>query len=127
MLFLGILSPIVNGPLLAAVQAAVAPEMQGRVFSLIGSMSAGMSPIGLIIAGPIADKLGVQTWFIIGGIVTGLMGIGSLFVPAIMNFEEGRSGDKPGVIEKSVIPDLGLVGEYAVKAIQPTKVDPDCT
>ncbi len=50
-----------------------------------------MSPIGLMIAGPIADKLGVQTWFIIGGVVTGLMGIMSLFIPAIMHFEDGRN------------------------------------
>ena len=91
MLFLGIVNPIVNGPLIAAVQAAVAPEMQGRVFTLISSLAAAMSPIGLMIAGPISDKLGVQTWFIIGGIVTGLMGVASLFIPAIMHFEDGRA------------------------------------
>jgi DHA3 family macrolide efflux protein-like MFS transporter len=90
MLFLGIVNPIVNGPLMAAVQAAVAPEMQGRVFTLISTMAAAMSPIGLMIAGPISDKLGVQTWFIIGGVVTIVMGIGSLFIPAIMHFEDGR-------------------------------------
>lgn len=92
MLYLGIVNPIVNGPLLAAVQAAVAPEMQGRVFTLISTLAAGMSPIGLIIAGPIADKMGVQTWFIIGGVVTGLMGVVSVFIPAIMHFEDGRVG-----------------------------------
>lgn len=90
MLYMGIINPIVNGPLLAAVQAAVAPEMQGRVFTLINTMAGGMSPIGLIIAGPISDRLGVQTWFIIGGVVTGLMGLVSLFIPAIMHFEDGR-------------------------------------
>ncbi len=90
MFFLGVINPIVNGPLLAAVQAAVAPEMQGRVFTLINTMAAGMSPIGLMIAGPISDKLGVQTWFLIGGIVTVVMGVASLFVPAIMHFEDGR-------------------------------------
>jgi DHA3 family macrolide efflux protein-like MFS transporter len=90
MLYLGILNPIVNGPLMAAVQAAVTPEMQGRVFTLINTMAAGMSPIGLIIAGPISDRLGVQTWFIIGGLVTILMGAASIFIPAVMHFEEGR-------------------------------------
>jgi MFS transporter, DHA3 family, macrolide efflux protein len=101
MLFLGIVNPIVNGPLMAAVQAAVAPEMQGRVFTLIGTMAAAMSPIGLMIAGPISDKLGVQTWFIIGGVVTIVMGIGSLFIPAIMHFEDGRQAT-------SVAPSEGL-------------------
>lgn len=94
MFFLGVINPIVNGPLFAAVQAVVAPEMQGRVFSLIGSVSAAMSPLGLIIAGPVADKLGVQSWFLIGGVVCGLMGIAALFIPAVMNFEEGRKQDK---------------------------------
>jgi hypothetical protein len=32
----------------------------------------------------------VQTWFIIGGIVTCVMGIAGVFVPAIMKFEDGR-------------------------------------
>jgi DHA3 family macrolide efflux protein-like MFS transporter len=126
-LYLGIVNPIVNGPLLAAVQAAVAPEMQGRVFTLIGTMAAAMSPIGLIIAGPIADKLGVQTWFIIGGIVTGLMGIASLFIPAIMHFEDGRSSDKPAVAEKSVVSELGLVGEQIVIAAQSNPIEVDCS
>jgi DHA3 family macrolide efflux protein-like MFS transporter len=60
MFFLGVVNPIVNGPLFAAVQAAVAPEMQGRVLPH-QQHAAAMSPIGLMIAGPIADKLGVQT------------------------------------------------------------------
>jgi DHA3 family macrolide efflux protein-like MFS transporter len=92
MFWLGFVNPITNGPLLAAVQATVAPEMQGRVFTLISSVASAMSPLGLIIAGPVADKFGVQTWFIMGGVVTLLMAITMFFVPAIMNFEKGRNG-----------------------------------
>jgi DHA3 family macrolide efflux protein-like MFS transporter len=99
MFFLGMVNPIVNGPLMAAVQAAVAPEMQGRVFTLISTMAAAMSPLGLMIAGPISDKLGVQTWFIIGGVVTIAMGIGGLFIPAVMHFEDGRNGTSTQTIE----------------------------
>ena len=104
MLFLGIINPIVNGPLLAAVQAVVAPEMQGRVFTLINTMAGAMSPIGLMIAGPIADKLGVQTWFIIGGVVTGLMGLVGFFVPAVMHFEDGRNTAQPTAVENPALP-----------------------
>jgi DHA3 family macrolide efflux protein-like MFS transporter len=127
MLYIGIVNPIVNGPLMAAVQAAVAPEMQGRVFTLIGTMAAGMSPIGLIIAGPIADKLGVQTWFIIGGIVTGLMGISGFFLPAIMHFEDGRTADHPVVSEKPAIPSTELVGERASDVSRSTSINIDYT
>jgi DHA3 family macrolide efflux protein-like MFS transporter len=126
-LFVGIMSPIVNGPLLAAVQAAVAPEMQGRVFTLIQTMAAGMSPFGLIIAGPIADKLGVQTWFIIGGIVTGLMGIAGFFLPAVMHFEDGRIAGQPTVIEKSAIPTHEPVVEGTPKVSQSTSINIDYT
>jgi DHA3 family macrolide efflux protein-like MFS transporter len=90
MLLMGMFNPIVNGPLMAAVQAIVAPEMQGRVFTLIGSVASAMTPLGLIVAGPIADQFGTQIWFIIGGVVTFMMGMGAFFVPAVMNFEEGR-------------------------------------
>ena len=77
--------PITDGPLLAVMQDVVAPDMQGRVFTLFGSLVKAMTPLGLIIAGPVADIFGVQTWFIIGGIVTGFMGIIGFFVPAIIN------------------------------------------
>jgi len=126
-LFLGIVNPIVNGPLMAAVQAAVAPEMQGRVFTLIGTMAAAMSPIGLIIAGPIADKLGVQTWFVIGGIVTILMGIISPFIPAIMHFEDGRSASTSAVSDQSALPGLERVGAQVAKASKVNPVEVECT
>jgi DHA3 family macrolide efflux protein-like MFS transporter len=91
MLAAGFMNPIVNGPLLAVIQAVVAPEMQGRVFTLIMSFSAAMSPLGLILAGPFADRFGVQAWFVIGGLITALLGVTAFFVPAIMRIEEDRS------------------------------------
>ncbi len=95
--FLGFFNPITNGPLFAAVQAAVRPDMQGRVFTLITSVASAMTPLGLILAGPIADRFGVQIWFIVGGIVTIFMGIIAFFIPAVMNFEKGRTEDQQPV------------------------------
>ena len=96
MLVAGIAGPMVNGPLLAALQGTVPPEMQGRVFTLIGSMATLMTPLGLAIAGPLADAYGVQVWFVIGGVIAGLLGLGGFFVPAIMHFEEGRAAPGEG-------------------------------
>jgi DHA3 family macrolide efflux protein-like MFS transporter len=87
MFVLGVMNPLVNGPLFAVIQAVVAPEMQGRVFTLISSFATAMTPIGLIVAGPVADRLGVQVWYVIGGVVTILLGVGAFFIPAIMNIE----------------------------------------
>jgi len=92
MMFLsGVATPIIDGPMLALAQAVVAPEMQGRVFTLMQSFASAMTPLGLLIAGPASDALGPQIWFIVGGITCVLLAIGALFVPAIVHLEEGKS------------------------------------
>ncbi len=54
----GFMNPITNGPVFAIFQSVVAPDMQGRVFTVLGSVTAAMSPLGMIIAGPVADTFG---------------------------------------------------------------------
>ncbi|MEJ2706988.1 MAG: MFS transporter [Anaerolineales bacterium] len=93
MFIVGVSNPITNGPLFAILQSVVAPDMQGRVFTLLMSAASAMSPLGLIIAGPVADTLGVQTWYLAGGAVTILMGLGAFFVPAVMQIERGHPLD----------------------------------
>jgi DHA3 family macrolide efflux protein-like MFS transporter len=97
-LLTGIMQPITNGPLFAVMQSTVAPDMQARIFSLLGSLASGMSPIGLIIAGPISDKLGIQTWFLLGGTLCILMAIVGLFIPALMNIEE-KAAQNENILE----------------------------
>jgi DHA3 family macrolide efflux protein-like MFS transporter len=88
MFLVGFFLPVANGPLLAAVQATVEPAMQGRVFTLIGSVSAGMAPLGLLIAGPVADRLGVNSWYLLGGVVCLMMGVLGFFIPAVVHLED---------------------------------------
>jgi DHA3 family macrolide efflux protein-like MFS transporter len=85
-----------NGPLQAVLQTAIAPEVQGRVFSLLGAGAAAMMPLGLLIAGPVADWLGVQFWYIIGGSICILTTIVASFIPAIMNIEQNQGVSAPG-------------------------------
>lgn len=89
-LFAGLMIPIVNGSLGALMQATVDPAMQGRVFTLVGALATAMSPLGLIIAGPLADTLGVQTWYFAGGLACIAMGTLAFFLPAVMTLETGR-------------------------------------
>jgi DHA3 family macrolide efflux protein-like MFS transporter len=84
-----------NGTFFAAMQGAIPPEMQGRVFTLLMSLSAAMAPVGLVIAGPVADLIGARTWFVIGGAVLTLMGVLGFFVPAIMNLERDAPNSPP--------------------------------
>lgn len=89
----GFMSPIANGPLNAIMQSKVPPEMQGRVFTLIGSACAAMMPISMLVAAPIAEWLGVRAWFLIGGAVTILMGTAAFMNAKIMSIE-GETGVK---------------------------------
>ena len=65
--------------------------MQGRVITVALNGTAATDPVGLAIAGPLADILGVRIWYVLGGIVTIAMGVGSFFAPAIMHIEEVRT------------------------------------
>ena len=88
MAFVGVMNPIANGPFFAVLQSVVAPEIQGRVFTVIGSVSMLMSPIGLAIAGPLSDRFGVQIWYRVGGFAALLMILLIYATPAIYNLED---------------------------------------
>ncbi len=103
----GITIAMVNGPLQAVFQATVDPEMQGRVFTLVASLASAMTPVGLIIAGPLSDRVGVQTWFLIAGVVMLLAGIVGFFIPAIMHIEDNRGQ------QAAVLPEAVSAPEYA--------------
>lgn len=102
MMFGGIMSSLCNGPVMAIFQSTVAPSMQGRVLTLVGSATAAMMPLGLALAGPIADLIGVRTWFLIGGLGTIIVGIVGFFIPSLVNIERDRDDyipeeESPGV------------------------------
>jgi DHA3 family macrolide efflux protein-like MFS transporter len=90
------LNSMANGTFFAAMQAAIPPEMQGRVFTLLMSLGAATAPVGLAIAGPVADLVGVMTWFVIGGASFTLMGVLGFFIPSIVNLERDAPRAAPG-------------------------------
>ena len=87
-LCVGIFIPITNGPINAVMQSAVDPSMQGRVFTLVQSLAGAMSPLGLIIAGPLSEFLNIQIWYIVGGAVTFSVAIAGLFSKKLMRLED---------------------------------------
>lgn len=54
-------------PYMATLQRSIPPEAQGRVFSLIGSLMSLAMPVGLILSGPAAERIGVHGWFFVTG------------------------------------------------------------
>ena len=86
--FLGMALPFVNGPIQATLQATVAPEFQGRVFTIYISVCGAMAPLGLAIAAPIADLVGVRSWYAAGGIACLAMGACGFLVPSIVRIAD---------------------------------------
>jgi DHA3 family macrolide efflux protein-like MFS transporter len=87
-LLVGLMLPMIDGPFLAIFQIAVAPEKQGRVFTLLGSLLGLTSPVGLAIAGPVSDWLGLQVWYWVAGALSIGAGVMFLFNQAILQIED---------------------------------------
>ena len=96
-LILGTSNPVANSPLPAIMNAIIAKDMQGRIFSLLSSMGNLMMPLGLAIAGPMADAVGIQWTYFIGGGAIILMMPMVLLNKSIMNIEKLQPEDSPAV------------------------------
>ncbi|MFT3893548.1 MAG: MFS transporter [Anaerolineales bacterium] len=95
--FSSAMTPITNGPLGAIMQAKVRPDMQGRVMSLVNSAATAMAPLGLLIAGPVSDLIGIRAWYLIAGLVTIFMGFLGFSLPAVMQIEDEHPNE-PSVV-----------------------------
>jgi len=88
----GLMIPLIDGPIMAILQGTVAPEMQGRVFTLMGSLLWITSPFSLAVAGPVTDWLGIQVWYVTAGVLCGVIGLVGFFIPVIVNIEQNHDG-----------------------------------
>lgn len=88
----GLAVPLVDGPMMAILQAKVRPEIQGRVFTLLGSLLSLTVPIGLLLAGPLSDLFTLQVWYLLAGVACVALGISMFFVPSVMYIEEHQEG-----------------------------------
>jgi DHA3 family macrolide efflux protein-like MFS transporter len=84
------MNAITNGSAFALFQTMVAPELQGRVFTVIMSMAGAISPLSLAVGGPLADWLGVRTLYFIAGGALILLAIAGWMSPVILNLEENN-------------------------------------
>jgi len=118
-----------NVSLQSIMQAKVAPDVQGRVFGAIGQLAMLMSPIALLISGPLADKVVAPLveqpiWetftpvvgsgpgahygliFLVSGVLTVLLALAMLFVPSIRNLEADLPDYVPEVAPDEIEPNL---------------------
>ncbi len=99
MLFMGTMNSLTNGPLFALLQDKVEPEMQGRVFTLLNSGAQIMMPISMIIATPLADWLGLQSWYLIAAAACVVMAVYGLVNKNIATLDQQQPGGSAVSVE----------------------------
>ncbi|OPX57991.1 MAG: enterobactin exporter EntS [Methanomassiliicoccales archaeon PtaB.Bin134] len=85
---IGITLALLNGSFMAMLQAKVPFDKQGRVFALISAGVTAMMPAGLLLAGPLADLLGVRAWYLIAGVPMALLTVVFMAMPSVTRIEE---------------------------------------
>jgi DHA3 family macrolide efflux protein-like MFS transporter len=84
----GAMMALIHGALFAVIQSRVAPEMQGRVLAFTLSAVSMAVPLGLALAGPLADRLGPECWFAAAGITCLGMAAAAAASPAVRRLED---------------------------------------
>jgi len=97
MFLFGFMVPFIDGPFIAIIQANVSPEYQGRVLTMTTSLLWLTTPIGLGIAGPVADAFGLPIWYALaGGLCLVGMLVGAL-LPQVRSIEGKKEKAVPEV------------------------------
>jgi MFS transporter, DHA3 family, macrolide efflux protein len=76
-----------NIPYMAYIQKSVKAENLGKVISFVTSLVSLGIPLGLFVAGPIAERVGVGRWMVGAGALMSIIGIGSYFMTR--GFDDG--------------------------------------
>jgi MFS transporter, DHA3 family, macrolide efflux protein len=77
-----------NAPMMALLQSQVPNELQGRVISLLNTVMGLAGPIGLVLAAPLGEAVGVRGVFIAGGILAALICLAGFLSPRLMRIED---------------------------------------
>ncbi|OJG98950.1 H+ Antiporter protein [Enterococcus termitis] len=87
-LIAGIATPYFNTLLMAMIQQSYEPSVLGRVLGVLNSLMSITGPVGLIFAGPLADKLGVEKMFVIAGVGALFCGVINFMIPVARNYDK---------------------------------------
>jgi DHA3 family macrolide efflux protein-like MFS transporter len=69
------------------LQTAVPPDKQGRIFSIDATLSFAIMPVGMIIAGPLANFLGIVPFFMLLGILGIIVNLMICFLTNLRHIE----------------------------------------
>ncbi len=83
----GPIQPIYN----YVMQTNAPPHLRGRVVGVMGSLAYAAGPLGLLLAGPLADSAGLHTTFLALSVPMLLMGLVAIGLPSLRELDRDRS------------------------------------
>lgn len=79
-----------NAPLTALLQTIIPNQIQGRVLSLLNMIMALAAPVGLMVANPLGEWLGLRGLFVSVGILSGLVAFSGFASYHLKNLEDRK-------------------------------------
>lgn len=103
-------APFINTAIMSMMQVKIPPDLQGRVFALMGQMSLLLLPLSYLIVGPLADQVfepavelagwqaiaplvgdspgaGIGLMYVLGGVFTALLSVVVYSLPSVRRME----------------------------------------
>ncbi|NLM61134.1 MAG: MFS transporter [Clostridiales bacterium] len=65
---LGLFIPMYNTPITVILQEKIEDDFRGRVFSVMGMISGSVTPLSMVIFGPLSDMISIKSILIVSGI-----------------------------------------------------------
>jgi MFS family permease len=79
----GPMAPIYN----YVMQTRAPSHLRGRVVGVMGSLAYAAGPLGLVVAGPLADAAGLHVTFLALSLPMLLLGVVAIFLPALRHLD----------------------------------------
>ncbi|WP_264077266.1 MFS transporter [Mycolicibacterium houstonense] len=93
----GPIAPIYN----YVMQTTAPPHLRGRVVGVMGSLAYAAGPLGLILAGPLADAVGLHATFLALSLPMLLLGLVAVTLPALRELDRPIPGSSPSADPRS--------------------------
>ncbi|HEY5265242.1 MAG TPA: MFS transporter [Acidimicrobiales bacterium] len=98
-----IIFPVVASPMMifgnviweSLMQSEVPRELLGRASSVDWFVSLGITPIGVVVAGALANQIGIRTYFVVFGLICAVPGLYILVSKRINEIDESRVNPEP--------------------------------
>jgi H+ antiporter protein len=85
----GPMAPIYN----YVMQTRAPAHLRGRVVGVMGSLAYAAGPLGLVVAGPLADSAGLHTTFLALSLPMLLLGVVAIFLPGLRQLDTAPETD----------------------------------